>query len=169
VLVGLPFRVIAILLEFWPIARHTPTNRKSTFRPEVLPTDRSTCTQNTPKFSAQQNIFFTRYLISKNQSYPTKAARISCFLKIQITSGRNADFRFVGVCRAIGQNSNKMAITVEGRPASTYPFGVFHTSLGFILCTESEFENDLSVESVPSWVQLSQAFFEEAFYNTISM
>ena len=43
-----------------------------------------------------------------------------------------------------------MAIILEGRPISTYHFGVFHTSLGSTICTETELENELSVESVPS-------------------
>jgi hypothetical protein len=42
-----------------------------------------------------------------------------------------------------------MAITLEGRPISTYPFEVFHTSLGSTLCTESGLKNDLSL-GVPS-------------------
>jgi hypothetical protein len=32
----------------------------------------------------------------------------------------------------------------------SYPFGVFHTSLGPNLCTKSEIKSDLSVESVSS-------------------
>jgi hypothetical protein len=43
-----------------------------------------------------------------------------------------------------------MAITLEERPMGTYPFGVFHSSLGSTLCTETELKSDLSVESVPS-------------------
>ncbi len=43
-----------------------------------------------------------------------------------------------------------MAITLEGRPNGTYPFGVFHTSLGSTLRTESDLENVLSVGRVPS-------------------
>jgi len=45
-----------------------------------------------------------------------------------------------------------MIITVEERPMGTYPFGVFHTSLGSTLCTEFELKSDLTVESVPSSV-----------------
>ena len=37
---------------------------------------------------------------------------------------------FVGTYQAIGENSTEMAINPEGRPNGTYPFGVFHTSLG---------------------------------------
>ena len=43
-----------------------------------------------------------------------------------------------------------MAITLEGRPMGTYPFRVFHTSLGSTLRTEIELKSDLSVESIPS-------------------
>jgi formyltetrahydrofolate synthetase len=47
-----------------------------------------------------------------------------------------------------------MPITVDRRPKGTYPFRVFHTSLGFTLCTESEFKSDLTAEKVPSLVSL---------------
>ncbi len=53
-------------------------------------------------------------------------------------SGRKIDFRFVDVYHAIGYNSSKMAITLEGRPMGTYPFAVFHTSLAFTIFTEAE-------------------------------
>jgi hypothetical protein len=52
------------------------------------------------------------------------------------------------------QNSSKMTITLEGRLMGTYPFGVFHTSLGSTLCTKSDIKSDLSVESVSSLVRL---------------
>ncbi len=65
-------------------------------------------------------------------------------------SGRTTVLRFLSVYHAIGKNSSKMAITLEGRPMGTYPFEVFHTSLGSTLCTESELKSDLSVESVSS-------------------
>jgi hypothetical protein len=38
-----------------------------------------------------------------------------------------------------------MHITLDKRPMSTKSFGVFHTSMGSNLCTESELKGDLSV------------------------
>jgi hypothetical protein len=43
-----------------------------------------------------------------------------------------------------------MAITLEGRPTETYPFGGFNTSLGSALYAKSEIKSDLSVESTSS-------------------
>jgi hypothetical protein len=43
VLLELSSRVIAILLEFYHMARSTPRNRMKIFRPEILPTDSSIC------------------------------------------------------------------------------------------------------------------------------
>ena len=82
-LLGFPSGVIVILLEFQPMVGYIPVNRMTVFRPEILPTDRSTCNQNALKISDQKNVFFMRYSISKNHSYPTKDVGISCFLEIE--------------------------------------------------------------------------------------
>ncbi len=37
----------------------------------------------------------------------------------------------------------------------TYPFGIFHTSMGSTLCIECELKSDLPVASVPSLVMKS--------------
>ncbi len=65
-------------------------------------------------------------------------------------SARNNVTRFVGIYRGIRKNFTKMVTTQEGRPVGTYQFGVFHDLLRSILCTESEFKNDLSVGWVSS-------------------
>ena len=45
-----------------------------------------------------------------------------------------------------------MPITLDRRPAGAYPFGVFHTSLGSTLCTESELKSEEAVGGLPSLV-----------------
>ena len=43
-----------------------------------------------------------------------------------------------------------MPITLDRSPKGRYPFGVFHTSLGSTLCTESELKSDWTVGDLPS-------------------
>ncbi len=55
-----------------------------------------------------------------------------------------------------------MPITLDGRPIGTYLFGVFHTSLGSTLCTESELKSNLIVGEVPS-LATYQKMFAQSF------
>jgi hypothetical protein len=43
-----------------------------------------------------------------------------------------------------------MSITLDRRPKGAYPSEAFRTSLGSILCTESELKSDIIVEKVSS-------------------
>jgi hypothetical protein len=43
-----------------------------------------------------------------------------------------------------------MPITLDRRPTGTYTFGVFHTSLGSTLCTESEVKSEGTLGGLPS-------------------
>ncbi len=85
------------------------------------------------------------------------------YLSVDKISARNNVIQFVGIYRTIGKNSTKIAITLEGRPKSTYPFGGFHTSLESILYTESELENILSLGYVPSPVSKEIQLFLKIF------
>jgi hypothetical protein len=60
---------------------------------------------------------------------------------------RNILIRFVGKYHAIGC---KVPIILKRRPACTYPFGVFHISLGSTLCRELELKSEEAVDGLPS-------------------
>ena len=45
-----------------------------------------------------------------------------------------------------------MPITLDRSPKGRYPFGVFHTSMGSTLCTESELKSDWTVGDLSSLV-----------------
>ncbi len=76
------------------------------------------------------------------------------YLRLELSVGkisdRNRDSRFVGIYHGIGHSFSKMPLTLEKRPTGTYPSGVFHTSLGSTLPTESELESDGTVGNVSS-------------------
>ncbi len=80
---GLSYRVGPILLQFEHMAWNTSTNRIKGFRSKILPTDSSIYQQNILKILALKNISFPRYWSPKNSLYPTKDARIFCFLGLQ--------------------------------------------------------------------------------------
>jgi hypothetical protein len=61
-----------------------------------------------------------------------------------------------------------MVITMAERSKGIRPFGVFHTSLGPTLCTESELKSDLTVEKVPSLDKSSLDVCAEKFLKVLS-
>ncbi len=61
-----------------------------------------------------------------------------------------------------------MPITLDRMPKDLYPFGVFHTTLGSTLCTESELKSDLPVGVLSSSDEKYHSYQLHEEYNFLS-